>query len=450
MKRRQMRSIIAITLAVGMTLAACGCSKREGDDVQTTQPEQGQEQMNSLTDNITAEPVSGKPIDDRFVNAAADYSVDLFKRSVREDVEECKNVLISPESVLNALAMTANGADGETLAEMEQVISGSAGIPIDEFNSYMLTYNGDLEKEKNVKFNIANSIWIRDSEDEIRVNDRFLQTDKNYYDAEVFLRAFDDSTVGEINGWVNEKTDGMIDKLLDSISRDAMLYLINAVAFEGEWETPYEDAQIREDVSFTNASGEQESVTMLSGSENIYVRDGQATGFIKNYKGGKYAFMALLPNENISLEDYISGMTGESFINMYQDRSYEEVIVQLPEFSYEYEKELNDTLSDMGMAGAFKESADFSKMAETETDTDTETETDTGHLFIGKVLHKTFIQVDRHGTKAAAVTSVEIDNLALAIEQPKMVILDRPFVYAIVDTDTGLPIFLGAVSSVSQ
>lgn len=439
MRKKRTQRITAIILAVGMVLAACGCGKGRGDDVRTTQPEQGREQTNSLTDNITAESVSGKPIDDRFVNAAADYSVDLFKRSVAEDVEDCKNVLVSPQSVLNALAMTANGADGETLAEMEQVISGGAGIPIDEINAYMLTYNRELAGEESVKFNIANSIWIRDNADEIRVHDQFLQTDKNYYDAEVFLSPFDESTVGEINGWVNDKTDGMIEELLSSISENAMLYLINAIAFEGEWETPYKDTQVREDAKFTNAAGKQESVTMLSSTEAMYVSDGQADGFIKRYKGGKYAFMAFLPNENISLSDYIAGMTGENFINMYQNRSYEEVIVQLPEFTYEYEKELSDTLSDMGMAGAFEENADFSKMAETNT----------GLLFIKKVLHKTFIQVDRHGTKAAAITSIEMDNKDAVMEPPKMVILDRPFVYAIVDTDTGLPIFIGAVSSVS-
>lgn len=440
MRRKSIRKRIAITLAAGIALAACGCGGKRSDDVQTTQPAQRQEQTGSLTDTVETESVTGRPLDDRFVNAAADYSVDLFKKSVAEDVQNGKNVLMSPESVLNALAMTANGADGETLAEMEQVMSGGAGIPIDELNAYMLTYNGDLENHQGVTFHIANSIWIRDDADKIRVNDKFLQTDKNYYDAEVFLRSFDDSTVGEINDWVNDKTNGMIQKLMNTISPEAMLYLINAIAFEGEWETPYEDAQIDEDRTFTDAQGQQERVTMLSSTENIYVRDGQASGFIKNYKGGKYAFMALLPNENVSLADYVAGMTGEDFINMYQNRSYEDVVVELPEFSYEYERELRDILSDMGMADAFAEDADFSEMAETED----------GKLFINKVFHKTFIQVDRHGTRAAAVTSIQMETCGISVEPTKTVILDRPFVYAIVDTATGLPIFIGAVNTVLQ
>lgn len=439
MRRKPIRKIIAITLAAGMALAACGCGGKKSDDVQTTQPAQRQEHAGSLTDTIAAESVTGRTIDDRFVNAVADYSVDLFKKSTAGDMQSGKNVLISPESVLNALAMTANGADGETLAEMERVMSGDAGIPIDELNAYMLTYNEDLENQEGVTFHNANSIWIRDDADKIRVNDEFLQTDKNYYDAEVFLRSFDDSTVGEINDWVNDKTNGMIQKLVNTISQEEMLYLINAIAFEGEWETPYEDAQIYEDGIFTDARGQQERVTMLSSTENIYVGDGQASGFIKNYKGGKYAFMALLPNPNISLADYAAGMTGEKFIDMYQNRSYEDVVVELPEFSYEYEKKLGNTLSDMGMARAFAEDADFSKMAETAK----------GKLFINEVIHKTFIQVDRHGTKAAAVTSIAMETCGIS-EPPKTVILDRPFVYAIVDTATGLPIFIGAVNTVSQ
>lgn len=428
---------VMAAIIISMMAALCGCGKQETDkDVNDSAYDN--EKAVSLTDEVQAEPVDGKEMDERFVMSTADFSIELFKNSVTGSVEEGQNVLISPESVLTALAMTANGAAGDTLSEMEQVLSGNGDISIEELNQYMLTYNENLTETEDVTFHIANSIWMRDS-DSLCVNPEFLQTDKNYYDADAYLRPFDDSTVDEINGWVQDNTDNMIDGLLNEISDEAMMYLINAVAFEGEWEQSYEDSQINEEGAFTDAAGVSSTVTMLNSTENVYIEDAYATGFVKPYKGGQYAFMAILPEENMSLPDYISKMNGADFISMYKNSSYEEVIVKLPEFTYEYEKDLSDTLADMGMEQAFGENADFSRMEET------------GSLCISRVMHKTFIDVDRNGTKAAAVTSVEMKcTSAIDEEPPKTVILDRPFIYAIIDTDTGLPVFIGAVNSIGE
>ncbi len=436
----QKKQIGLCALIIGVLAIFCGCGKRDvKQDVK--EPEYSGVEAVSLTDDVEAEQVEEKEPDEKFILSAADFSIELFKNSVNDAVKNGQNVLISPESVMTALAMTANGAAGDTLTDMEQVLSGNSGISIDELNQYMLGYNANLTESEDVTFHIANSIWMRDS-DIINVNQDFLQTDKNYYDADAFTRPFDISTVDEINGWVNDNTNGMIDTLLEEIPPNAVMYLINAVAFEGEWEAVYEDYQINEAGEFTNASGTKETVTMLDSTENVYIEDKQATGFVKPYNGGQYAFMAILPEENIALSDYIAQMDGSDFISMYNNRSYEEVIVKLPEFTYEYEKELSDTLTGMGMGSAFEEDADFSRMAET----------DTGMLFIGKILHKTFIEVDREGTRAAAVTSIEMDCNSVSIDEelPKAVFLDRPFVYAIIDTDTGLPVFIGAVNSVKK
>lgn len=133
-----------------------------------------------------------------------------------------------------------------------------------------------------------------------------------------------------------------------------------------------------------------------------------ATGFIKYYEGGEFAFLALLPEEGMTVEEYVDTLTAEEYLSLYNNREYRDVIVRIPEFSYEYSTELKEPLSNMGMAGAFLPSADFTNMADT----------DTGELFISQVLHKTYIE------------------------------LDRPFVYAIIDTETGLPIFMGTVNTV--
>lgn len=420
----------ALLATMMLTISGCGEKKVKSDEPTSN--------SKNLTNGVEKEDVAGYELDEDFIYATADFSVELFKESVSTDVEEGKNVLISPESVVCALSMTANGAGGENLREMEEVITG--GIDISEYNKYMYTYNNKLTQSDDVDFHIANSLWIKDDEEEIKVNNDFLKVCSNYYDAEAFMAPFDDTTVEEINSWVNENTNEMIPTLLDKIPDEVVMYLINALAFEGEWETPYKDTQVKENQIFTNYSGEEQIVTMLHSKEDIYVCDDRATGFIKYYKGGEFAFMALLPKDENELNEYVENMSGETFINLYNNKSYEDVIVRMPEFSYEYEKELSKPLMSMGMNTAFFDGADFSNMATTGT----------GSLYINRVLHKTFIQVDREGTKAAAVTAIEMsaETAMEEVEPPKEVILDRPFVYAIIDTQTGLPIFLGVLNSI--
>lgn len=420
----------ALLVTMMLTISGCGEKKVKSDEPTSN--------SKNLTNGVEKEDVAGYELDEEFIYATADFSVELFKESVSTDVEEGKNVLISPESVVCALSMTANGAGGDNLREMEEVITG--GIDISEYNKYMYTYNSKLTQSDDVDFHIANSIWIKDDEEEIKVNNDFLKVCSNYYDAEAFMAPFDDTTVEEINSWVNENTNEMIPTLLDKIPDEVVMYLINALAFEGEWETPYKDTQVKENQIFTNYSGEEQIVTMLHSMEDIYVCDDRTTGFIKYYKGGEFAFMALLPKDENELNEYIENMSGETFINLYENRNYEDVIVRMPEFSYEYEKELSKPLMSMGMNTAFFDGADFSNMATTGT----------GSLYINRVLHKTFIQVDREGTKAAAVTAIEMsaETAMEEVEPPKEVILDRPFVYAIIDTQTGLPIFLGVLNSI--
>ena len=434
------RRFIGMMLAASMMASLAGCGDKNNQNVTTGEAVEGSMTYEcksvSLTDEVKAENVDGKEADDEFKSAAADFSINLFRESVSEDSKAGENVLVSPASVMSALGMTANGAGGDTLADMEQVLTG--GIGIDDFNKYMYSYNNRMESAENVSFKNANSIWIRDDGERIQVKDAFLQTDKNYYDADAYMAAFDDSTVKDINLWADENTDGMINEIISAIPEEAVICLINAIAFEGEWETPYEDYQVEENGVFTNYEGIEETAAMLNGEENIYIQDDKATGFIKPYKGGEYGFMAILPNEGITVEEYISGMSGDDFLALYENLSYEKVKVMMPEFSYDYDIEMKDALSEMGMESIFQENADFSNMAET----------DTGYLYVGKVLHKTYIQVDRYGTKAAATTTViGVDSCAL-LEEPKAVALDRPFIYSIIDMETGLPVFIGVTNSV--
>ena len=235
-----------------------------------------------------------------------DFAVRLFKASAGDG----ENTLISPLSVLIALSMTANGADGETLSQMENVL----GMPISELNAWINVYMENLPEEDKYKLSLANSIWFRDT-DTLTVKEDFLQTNADYYGAGIFKAPFDNTTLRDINKWVEDNTDGMIKDILDTIPGDSIMYLINALAFDAEWQKIYDEHQIREG-QFTTENGEKRDVELMYSSENKYLEDDSATGFIKYYKDRKYAFAALLPNEGVSVSEYVESLDSEHLSSM--------------------------------------------------------------------------------------------------------------------------------------
>lgn len=384
----------------------------------------------NLSRNVTADEVTGREADEEFIISQTDFAVSLFQREIKED----ENVMISPYSIMQALAMTANGADGDTKTEMENVLGG---MPIDTLNEYLYTQRVTQPNTDKCSLKTANSIWARDGR--IKVYPEFLQKNAGYYSADVFNAPFDETTVTDINNWVNTNTDQMIPKLLDTISDDTVMYLINAVAFEAEWEEKYDEDSIGT-YDFTASNGTVQSREMMSSLENCLISDENSIGFVKDYKGGRYAFAAILPNEDISVNDYISGLTAESLNSLLAERKYAKVFTRLPKFSYEYDTSLGENLIDMGMPSAFLPTANFQKMGETLT----------GMLCISEVKHKTFISVDEAGTKAGAVTSVAMSDCTAVPIPPVEIILDRPFVYCIFDTETNIPIFIGTVNNIPE
>jgi len=384
-------------------------------------------QATDLMEGISAKEVSGKPSDDEFINSSANFAVELFKSTVAVD----KNSLISPLSVMLALSMTANGADGQTKKEMETLLGGK--MSLDELNNYLYTYVKNLPSSNKYKFEMANSIWFK-NEESFTVENEFLQKNSDYYGAQIYKSKFDDKAVIDINRWVKNKTAGMIDDIIGQIDPQDVMFIINAIAFDAEWENKYDDSFNGE---FTTFDGTKRNVKMMSSSESKFIDDGKATGFIKSYKDDKYSFVALLPNEDISINDYISTLTGESLLAVIKSPQHILVESKLPKFSSEYSLKMNDALKSLGMSTAFNEStADFSMMGKS-----------FGNLYIGSVIHKTYIEVSEFGTKAGASTVVEMKNTA-AVEAGKTVILNRPFVYAIIDNSTNLPIFIGTVMDI--
>ena len=416
MKHNRIKAALAAgILAVSMT--ACGTQNVQSAD---------------LTASLSPQTVTGKPADEGFLLSQTAFGLDLLRQVTAAHTEE--NVLVSPYSVMQALAMTANGADGNTLAQMEQTLGG---IPMDFLNNYLYTFRTGLSDTENAKVRTANSVWIRKDEDRIAVKPDFLQTTRDYFNAGAFLAPFDDNTKNDINKWVSDNTDEMIPQLLDDISSSAVMYLINTTLFDAKWSEPYSEAV---DSTFTNIKGEQQNCKMMYSDEGIYLADDNAEGFMKYYKDGAYAFCALLPKENMTPQAYLETLNASALYGVLKAQQPCNVSAGLPKFSYDFKIELSPQLAEMGMTDPFSPSANFSRMADTAS----------GELFISQVLHKTHIDVDTEGTKAAAATAVEMSDEACA-EAPddmKTVILDRPFVYFIVDTKTMLPIFSGIVEEI--
>ena len=361
-----------------------------------------------------------------------DFAIRLFKQT-NEDGE---NTLISPLSVLCALAMTANGADGETREQMEAVL----GMSVEELNLYLYSYMNSLSQGEKYKLSLANSIWFTD-DSRFTVNQNFLQTNADYYGANIYEAPFDKQTLKDINNWVKQETDGMIPKVLEDIPQAAVMYLINALAFEAEWTKIYEKNQVH-DRTFTREDGTKQDVELMYCSEGKYLEDENATGFIKYYNGRKYAFVALLPNEGVTVAEYINSLDGASLNALLANAENRTVQTAIPKFETEYDTKLSAVLQAMGMSNAFSvDLADFSNLGES-TD---------GNIFISRVIHKTFIQVGEKGTKAGAATVVEMkDGAADSPDEIKQVYLDRPFVYMLIDCENNIPFFIGTMMDVEQ
>ena len=411
MKRRLSALLLSVLLLLSLLACTAASASKSVDLMEGIQP-------------ASLEPSAGFSAEES--TAAADFGLELFRSSLSGE----ENVLISPISVLCALAMTANGAKGDTLAELEAAF----GMELARLNDGLGLWLAGLPRKGTELLHAANALWLRDT-DSFSADPLFLQTNANYYGAGVFKAPFDDSTCRDINRWVEEQTGGMIPELVDAISPESVVYLVNALSFEGEWRTVYRENQVRER-TFTTSSGQERRVDMMFREENLWLETELATGFMKPYADGRFAFAALLPREGVAVEQLAAALTGEELVNLFTRPVRDPVDTGLPAFEAEWSADLKSSLQAMGVELAFA-GGDFSGMG---TSSD-------GPLTVSRVLHRTFIAVDAKGTRAGASTAVEMaPTAAPPVEEPKSVILNRPFLYFIVDTRTGIPVFMGVLN----
>lgn len=398
------------------------------------------------------------------------FALALMKEAMKR---EEGNLLISPISVVYAMAMTANGAEGMSECELLEALSegshegritcGTSSTGVGdiwdeirgELNSYLRAYLNSValaeahdreyfpriyEFESTIPepsyLRIANSIWFK-NDPSLKVNKDFLKINGEYYDAGAFEREFNEETRKEINAWIEEKTEGTIKDMLQNMPDDVVMFLVNALAFQGEWDDPFTEYQIHQGI-FHGEKSDTDGIDFMTGSNYSYIEEGSATGFIKYYKGYKYAFIGLLPNEGMTVDEYLNTLQDANLNGLIQSASDEEVIYTMPKFQEESFMSLVEVFKGLGVETSFDSgTANFSNMATS----------DIGNLFIGDILHNTYIDVNENGTTAGAATIVVMDEES-AMEEPyvpKEVVLDRPFIYMLADVEEGIPLFIGVI-----
>lgn len=357
------------------------------------------------------------------------FGVKLFKQI--NSIEGDSNIFISPLSVTMALGMTLNGAGSTTYEAMQSTLEFK-GLSKEDIN---LAYRGliDLlsDMDSKVLFQIANSIWYRNS---MVFENEFLETNKKYFDAEVEGLDFGDpNSVKIINNWVNDNTNGKIPKILESIPAEAVMYLINAIYFKGTWKYEFDPNDTMTD-NFYLVNGEIANCEMMNMSNNFnYYSNTDYQILDLPYGDGSFSMTIILPNTNKSIGDIIHILEPQHWADILQNLTEREGTIAMPKIELSYEIKLNDVLKSLGMEVAFEPfRADFTNLYRP------------GGCYISKVKHKTYVKINEEGTEAAAATIVQIDRLSAGNTGFYMK-MDHPFIFMIREKKSGTILFIGKI-----
>ncbi len=416
---KKVKAIISIVIITALLLlsAPIFSSCARGSGISTVPVVSGEE----------SDELAGR-VDKGLVGSNTDFAFNIFSRLITEDSGQ--NVFISPLSILLALAMTYNGAVGDTNLAIADAMEFS-GMDMEELNQgfsdlLVSILNGD----PGVQINIANSIWSRLGFDP---NEDFIEINKKYYSSEVKELDFSDpGAVDIINGWIEDATEEKIKKMLSEIPADAVMYLINAIYFKGDWTYPFdEEATYEED--FNLEDGSKKPVEMMHIAEHYGYITGENFGMARlPYGDEKFSMYIVLPDEGAAVDGIIGFLDSYYFNDLRNSMVEREIELAMPKYKMEYGvKLLNDALTDLGMGVAFGPEADFSRI--------------NPDIFISKVMHKAVIEVNEKGSEAAAATIVEMVESAMPVDGMVEFRVDRPFFFIIADDRSGAILFMGKV-----
>jgi serine protease inhibitor len=368
-------------------------------------------------------------VEQQIADGSTGFGLSLL-REVNEQSEPGENVFISPLSASMALGMTATGAAGETLDSMRTVL-GYQGVDLQAMDeSYRSLIDLLRGLDPSVEFRIANSIWYRDG---LPVEQSFVDATKQYFDAEVAALDFGSpGAVGTINDWVKRSTNDKIDKIVEQIPEEIMMYLINAIYFKGSWTAQFDKAQTRDEPFFAD-DGSQPSVPMMTVKGGFRAAaTGEYRAVELPYGGGAYSMIVVVPQRGSSIDSLIARTDAPGWQALLAGLHETGGVVQIPKFRLEWKGNLNRSLIDMGMGIAFDYGrADFTGIARG------------GGLAISTVDQKTYVNVDEEGTEAAAVTAV---GVGIVSAPSALLRADRPFLFAIRERFSGTLLFIGKMA----
>ena len=375
-------------------------------------------------------------VDDRLHAATSRFAFKLYNQVLKQRTS--KNTFVSPASVMLALAMTYNGADGTTRQAMARAME-LEGMSLDEVNLAFANLKSALSPtDPKIQLKIANSLWARKG---FVLKPEFIARNKDYYDAQIASLDFSDPAApNAINSWVNKNTEGKIDKIIDGIGSEIVLYLINAIYFKGQWQFEFKKANTKPDV-FRLPGDERKEVSMMSQSLTyLYYRGKDFQSVVLPYGTGSVSMYVFLPDEQTSLDQFERNLTAENWETWMRSFQLTPGDLMLPRFKVDWEANLNGVLIALGMVEAFDpQRANFSEMAALNP---------ANNLYISEVKHKSWAEVNEEGTVAAAVTSVGIGLTSVQQPREKFIMkVDRPFFFAIRDNRTGVVLFMGSVTN---
>jgi serpin B len=387
--------------------------------------------------NNEPEPVTNPeitPLKAALIESNNDFSYQIFNQIVANETNNT-NVFISPLSMYYALSMAALGADTDTRTEFDALLGWAGKDETEVLESLKSLYQQLMPPNNEVKLDIANSLWQREG---APIKEAYKNQVAGNFDAEVRTLDFTNpESVAIINGWIADKTNDLIKDMLDQISSDAIMYLINAIYFKGDWLYVF-DEEDNLQMPFYKADGTNTHVTFMRQKTNLnYLNNEQLIGVQLPYSDTNYCMTLLIPKEGLAIDAIIEEMNAESMKTWTEAMQMKEIEIQLPKFKYGFgTRNINPELQRMGLLKAYSPSeADFSKITDLQ-------------IYISRVMHKAFIEVNEKGSEAAAATIIEFENTSIGEET--MAYFNKPFVFTIQHLPTQTLLFMGKVAYPEQ
>ena len=365
------------------------------------------------------------------INTNNDFGIHLFRDVTSHD--ETANIMISPASVSLALGMAYNGAETTTEEAFASVLNyeGLTSAEINEISRDLIKVL--VTNSEGNLLEIANSIWYREG---FPVHQGFLDMNQTYFDAEVSALDFSSpSAVETINNWVSDKTHEKIPTIIDQLSPEAMMVLINALYFNCVWETEFDPEETAQKMFYNTDGTPYGEVEMMTTESTFrYASTDRYSAVELPYKNGKFSMYLFLPaqeNDIAAMTDDLDGDTWNSWMEGFTGS--DEVQVTMPKFKFDYRTSLRDALDRMGLSIAFTGDADFSGISDID-------------LLISDVIHKTYVDVNEEGTEAAAVTAIVFETTSVGGGGPVVLNFNRPFLFAITENSSHSIVFMGKMT----